>query len=134
MYKPALLLSMLLVLNINAMTNRTNDYDKCSFESFEECTLSKVLFQVSEKSNDYQEVDINAINLVEVDEEVSIDYDTSIYLPEGFNALKGKDDLDWSKIELIEIEEEVNFDFDTSKYLPEGFNPSKENKNFVGLR
>lgn len=134
MYKPALLLSMLLVLNLNAMTSHTNDYDNCSFEPFEECSLSKVLFQIPDSIDDYDTIDVNAIELVEIDEEVNINYDTSKYLPEGFNALKGKDDLDWSKIELIEIEEEVNINFDTSKYLPKGFNPLKGKGELIGSR
>jgi hypothetical protein len=42
---------------------------------------------------------------------VVLDFDTKQYLPEGFNALKGKDDLDWSKIELVEIEEDLELNF-----------------------
>jgi len=134
MYKPALLLSMFLVLNLNALTNYTNNYDSCSLERFEECTLSKVLFIEYEKSKNHKEIDISTIDLVEIDEEVNLNFDTTKYLPEGFNALKGKDDLDWSKIELIEIEEEVNLNFDTSKYLPKGFNPLKDKENLIGAR
>jgi len=52
-------------------------------------------------------------------------FDTSKYLPEGFNALKGKNDLDWSTIELIEIEEEIEINFDVKAYLPVGFDPYK---------
>ena len=44
--------------------------------------------------------------IIEIEEEV-LGLDTKQYLPEGFNALKGKDDLDWSKIELVEIEEDL---------------------------
>ena len=48
-----------------------------------------------------------------------------LYLPEGFNPLKGLGDLDWYKIELIELEDEVTIDFDTKQYLPKDFNPLK---------
>ncbi|MDU8885611.1 hypothetical protein RXV94_05530 [Yeosuana sp. MJ-SS3] len=134
MYKPALLLSMFLVLNLNALTNNTDNYNSCNLDRFEECTLSKVLFLDYDKSRNYKEIDINTIDLVEIDEEVNLNFDTTKYLPEGFNALKGKDDLDWSKIELIEIEEEVNLDFDTSKYLPKEFNPLKGKGDLIGVR
>ena len=134
MYKPILFLSMFLVLNLNALTSDSNNLNSCTLEILEECTLSKVLFPISEHLIDYKEIDINSINLVEIEEEVNLNFDTSKYLPEGFNALKGKDDLDWSKIELIEMDEEVILDFDTSKYLPEGFDPLKSNNDLIGSR
>ncbi len=52
--------------------------------------------------------------LIEIEEKVELGFDTSRYLPENFNPLKGKDDLDWNTIELIEIEEDVNLG---EKYL-----------------
>ena len=58
-----------------------------------------------------------------MEEEVEINFDTIEYLPENFNALAGKNDINWSKIELIELEEEVVFNFNTKDYLPENFNP-----------
>ncbi|MCH6575350.1 MAG: hypothetical protein IH795_09125, partial [Bacteroidetes bacterium] len=67
----------------------------------------------------------NTIELVELDEEVEFNFNPKNYLPEGFNALKGKHDLDWNTIELVELDEEIEFNFDTNDYLPNNFNPYK---------
>lgn len=72
---------------------------------------------------DGKPIAIDAIEVFELQEEVSFNFDTKVYLPKNFNPLKGKHDLDWSKIELIELEEEVSFDFDVKEYLPKHFNP-----------
>ena len=57
----------------------------------------------------------NTIEIYEIEEEVALNFDTAKYLPKGFNALKGKDDLDWSKIEIVEIDEEIDL-YDNNKY------------------
>ena len=69
------------------------------------------------------DLDWNKIKLVELEEEVNLDFETKNYLPEHFNPLKGKYDLDWNSITLVEMDEEVSLDFDAKDYLPEGFNP-----------
>ena len=129
MYKLAFLFSMILALNVNALTTDTQFNSECTTGNIEECLLAKSLF--SDNLNTYSELDIasldviDVIDVIEVEEEVVLGFDTSKYLPEGFNAFKGLGDLDWSKIEIIEIEEEVVLGFDTSKYLPDGFNAFK---------
>lgn len=85
----------------------------------EEAYLAHLLFH----NPDVKPIAIDAIELIELEEEVSFNFDTKNYLPENFNPLKGKDDLDWSKIELVELEEEVSFNFNTKDYLPKHFNP-----------
>ena len=72
---------------------------------------------------DAKPIAIDAIKVIEIEESVSFDFNVQDYLPENFNPLKGKHNLDWSKIELIEIEEEVSFDFNPKDYLPQDFNP-----------
>ena len=54
------------------------------------------------------DLDWDSIELVELEEEVTINFDTKQYLPKDFSSLKGLYDLDWSTIELIEVEEEVD--------------------------
>ena len=117
MFSLVLLFSMLLTLNATANTNRTKD-------TLSEYTLNKILFANNENvtTND---LDFSTIEIIEIEEEVVLDFDTKQYLPKGFNALKGKDDLDFSTIEIIEIEEEIVLDFDTKQYLPKGFNALK---------
>lgn len=70
-------------------------------------------------------ISIASIDVYEVEEESTIDFDTSKYLPKGFNAKAGMEDIDWSSIELYEVEEEVEFDFNVKDYLPKGFDPYK---------
>jgi len=125
MYKLALFFSMLLTLNANANSDKISDfYSECKSENPEECILRKILF-ANDESFDTSYLDISTIEIVEIEEEVEINFDTKLYLPIGFNALKGKDDLDWNAIEIVEIEEEVEINFDTKLYLPIGFNALK---------
>ncbi|MCK0107671.1 hypothetical protein MWU58_00050 [Flavobacteriaceae bacterium S0825] len=118
-----LLLSVLFTVNISAKINITGDTinDNLSTEMHK---LEKRIFTNEEYTNT-ENLEVNEIEVVEVEEEVQLDFDTTMYLPDNFNALEGKNDLDWSTIELIEIEEEVEIGFDTSKYLPKNFNALK---------
>jgi len=122
-YLLTFLLSVLFTLNITAKINIEGDTLN-DYLSVEKHNLEKLLFTNEEYANT-ENLEINEIEVVELEEEVKLDFDTSMYLPENFNALEGKNDLDWSTIELIEIEEEVELGFDTTKYLPEGFNALK---------
>lgn len=71
---------------------------------------------------------VEAIEVQELEEEVNLGFNPVNYLPEGFNPLKGKNDINWNKIELIELEEEINLGFNTKDYLPKDFN-ALEGKN-----
>lgn len=75
-----------------------------------------------------EELSVASINVVELEEEVDLGFDPTAYLPADFNALEGKNDIDWSTLEVIELEEEVDLGFDPTAYLPEGFN-ALEGKN-----
>jgi len=120
MYKLAFLFSMFFALNINALTTNSHLDSPCGTENLEECLLAKSLFLDNINANTV--LDIASLDVIEIEEEVALDFDTSKYLPEGFNALEGKGDLNWNTIEIYEIEEEVALNFDTANYLPEGFN------------
>ena len=122
-YLLTFLLSVLFTLNITAKINIEGDTLN-DYLSVEKHNLEKLLFNYEEEPKN-ENLDINDIEVFEIEEDVTLDFDTSMYLPENFNALEGKNDLDWSTIELIEIEEEVELGFDTTKYLPEGFNALK---------
>ena len=119
MYRLTFLFSMLIVLNASAKINNNSDY-----LNSEESKLEKILFNNIKNSNSTT-VDISAIEVIEIEEEVELGFDTANYLPKSFNALKGKHDLDLKALEVIEIEEEVELGFDTAKYLPENFNAIK---------
>ena len=92
-------------------------------------------------------ININDINVVELEEEVELSFNTKDYLPKDFNPYKGMrndNELDAEmdlafedvfetlesgtiiNIESLkgyELEEEVEIGFDTKKYLPENFDP-----------
>ena len=123
MYKLAFLFSMFFALNINALTTNSHLDSPCGTENLEECLLAKSVFLDNINANTV--LDIASLDVIQIEEEVALDFDTSKYLPEGFNALEGKGDLNWNTIEIYEIEEEVALNFDTTKYLPKGFNALK---------
>ncbi|MFS4417454.1 hypothetical protein [Maribacter sp. 2307ULW6-5] len=71
-----------------------------------------------------EDFNIDDLEVVELEEEVELGFDTAAYLPEGFDPYQGMTTI-LDEIELVEIDEEVALGFDTAPYLPEGFNPYK---------
>ena len=121
----AFLFTVLFTLSISAKINIDTLKNSVNIEKHK---LEKALINNLENS-DSENLDISEIKVIVLEEEVELDGNTSNYLPENFNALKGKNDLDWNTIEVFEIEEEVELGFDTSKYLPENFNALKGRNN-----
>lgn len=68
---------------------------------------------------------------IKENEDIILDFDTSLYLPLGFNAYEGMK-FDVSEIEYEEIEEEIVLGFDTKEYLPKDFNPYAKPELKVG--
>lgn len=66
-------------------------------------------------------LEVNDITFIEQDEEINLGFDTTDYLPLGFNAYEGMA-LDLNDIIIVEEEEEIDLGFDTAQYLPSGFN------------
>lgn len=63
---------------------------------------------------------LKSITFIEQESAESFDFDTSKYLPEGFNAYEGN----FSVQSLNYIEDDnIDLGFDTANYLPEDFNP-----------
>lgn len=122
--KSILAICSLLLVSISATPfNKLEDPDslklKCTETDYAFCLLA------SSEENEEVPVQIDDIQLYQVEEEVTINFDTRPYLPEGFNPFKGIGDLNWDTIQLFEVEEEVILGFDTKQYLPKGFNPFK---------
>ena len=101
--------------NVEPKENPLDNYISSQIESLE---LELELFGTTKE----EIISIASIDVYEVDEELSFDYDTSEYLPINFDAKEGMN-LDWNQIELIEVEEDVEFEFDVKAYLPCGLNP-----------
>ncbi|RLD25507.1 MAG: hypothetical protein DRI75_13270 [Bacteroidetes bacterium] len=126
MNRLALLFSVLFAINATAKINNDSLYLNLDYINVisEENELEKSLF-VNVEDSSFENFDINSIEVIELEEEVEFNFNPKNYLPEGFNALKGKHDLDWNTIELVELEEEVEFNFNPKDYLPNNFNPYK---------
>ena len=120
MKRLVIIISMFLALNINAKAQLTEgDYSRLNSEYIE---LQNEIFDLEQVVfEDYttitQNLKVEDIKVVELEEEVEINFDTKSYLPERFNAYKGMYDIDWTTVELVEIEEEVDLSKDES--LPE---------------
>lgn len=65
-------------------------------------------------------LDASSIIVLEEEEEVDLGFDTSEYLPLGFNAYEGME-LDPKDIVVLEEEEEIVLNFNVAQYLPENF-------------
>jgi len=63
----------------------------------------------------------NTIELVELEEDANLNFDTKVYLPSDFSAYN----IDWSTVNLVELEEDIELNFNTKAYLPKAFNPYK---------
>lgn len=61
------------------------------------------------------------IQFFEIEEEVDLGFDTTEYLPMGFNAYAGME-FEAQDLEVFELEEQVDLGFDTAPFLPKGFN------------
>jgi len=123
------ILSLAFLLAINTLASATNNYVFPSYLSleFEKMNIEDKIFNSSEVTaiNNQEILTVDSIEVIELEEESDIDFDTAKYLPEGFNALDGKNDINWDEIELVELNEEVKLGFDTKDYLPKDFNPYK---------
>jgi hypothetical protein len=119
MKRLVIIISMFLALNINAKQQFSEgEYSILNSEFIE---LENEIFDleqiVFEDFTTTQSLKVEDIEVVEIEEDVEIDFDTKKYLPERFNAYKGMYDIDWSTVKLVEIEEEVDLSKDES--LPE---------------
>lgn len=121
MYKLSLMFIMLITLTVNAETKTSSEFN---FNS-EFITLETNQFDLElEIFSDFEEsLKVEDIEVVELEEDIEINFDTTEYLPENFNALAGKNDIDWSKVELVELEEDIELGFNTEDYLPKNFDP-----------
>ena len=71
---------------------------------------------------DSAEFDLDEIEFVEDEAEIDLGFDTSAYLPEGFNPYENYFDLN----SIIFLEEDVEFNLDTESYLPSDFDAYSE--------
>jgi hypothetical protein len=116
MNKLILLLAVLIGSNAYAISGIATNNTKNNYKTLEELYLEAELFE-----SDFA-LEVNSIEVYKIEEEIILNFDTRMYLPEDFNPLKGIHNLDWNTIELVEFEEEVELDFDTKKHLPKNFN------------
>ena len=63
---------------------------------------------------------IRSVVFIEQESEINFDFDTSQYLPEGFNPYE--DNFSVESLNYME-DDSIDLGFDTTDYLPENFNP-----------
>lgn len=121
MLRQSILLVAFFTLSIsaNANTNKEPNNDYLSLE-IEKLELEQELFS----SVTYGEIiDVNAIDVYQIEEDIKLPIDTKKYLPKNFLVNKGIYDLDWNSIQLVELEEDIDLGINPKDYLPENFNP-----------
>ena len=72
-------------------------------------------------TNSHSEID--SITYLEEEEMATLDFDTSEYLPEGFNPYAAPANI--MHVSYITGKEIAELGFDTKQYLPAGFNPHR---------
>ncbi|WP_430906112.1 hypothetical protein [Maribacter sp. 2-571] len=80
------------------------------------------LFPDPTLGNDKEERNAQVENNERSEQNVSLDFDHYLYLPEDFNPYSGMQVM-VDSIKVIEVAEEVALGFDHYLYLPENFNP-----------
>jgi hypothetical protein len=117
-----IIFSMFLALNVTAKTQMPDedyfsinlDYVILENEIFD---LEQIVFE--DFYNIVEDVKVSDINVVELEEDIEINFDTKKYLPERFNAYKGMHDIDWNTVKLVELEEDVELESNNQNSLPE---------------
>ena len=111
---------------LNAAAYTTSDIDPINdyiASEIEKLELENELF--GDFTNDEDIISIASIELKEIDENIELNFNSSDYLPVGFDAKKGMNDIDWNTIELYEIEEEVDLNNNSLNQLKKNIIPSK---------
>ena len=70
--------------------------------------------------NSPENLNINSVVFIEQEQEEFLDFDTTPYLPEGFNPYDSE--IYIGSLNFIE-DDAIELGFDTAEYLPENFNP-----------
>ena len=117
-----IIFSMFLALNVTAKTQMPDkDYSSIILEYVilenEIFDLEQIVFE--DFYNIVEDVKVSDINVVELEEDVEINFDTKKYLPKRFNVYKGLHDIDWKLIEVVELEEDIELGFNNQNNLPE---------------
>ena len=70
------------------------------------------------------ELDVQSIEFIEEDHNWELGFDTSKYLPEGFDPYQGEFSV--SSLNFMDLCDEIELGFETVEYLPSDFNPYSE--------
>lgn len=78
------------------------------------------VFVVDPVCNENAELDLNEIAFIEEEPKIELGFDTTEYLPEGFDPYELYVDL--NAVEYIDGQEEIELGFNVADYLPTDFN------------
>ena len=123
MLRFTVIFSFLLGVNIVANAENETVYSQPYSEGIEmlieQYTIENQIFN----SKEVHSADLSQLKIIEVEDDVELNFNPKAYLPNGFNALKGKNEIKWNQLELVEIDEEIELGIDPQLYLPNGFDP-----------
>ena len=91
--------------------------EKVNFETVHKTFAQSMILDLA-----IAEIDIEDIIVLEEEEVIDLGFDTTEYLPVGFNAYEGMD-FKLDEIAYLEEEEVIDLGFDTAAYLPADFDP-----------
>lgn len=83
--------------------------------------LQKPFVEALQSEINPAQLSLDEISYLETGEDIELGFDTSEYLPLGFNAYEGME-LNLDDIVFVESEETFDLGFNTADYLPKGFN------------
>ena len=119
------------------MVQQSKPETKSTFEnSFTALNLSadwnETTFDFSDGTNAwFYELNLDEIEFMEEEMDMDLGFNTSEYLPKGFNPYETYFDL--NSIIYLESEVELDLGFDTQNYLPNGFDPYTEVVDVHGI-
>ena len=128
------------ITKINTGTQTTSvtpvileDRNEANFEATETINWSNTIG--STDCNENSDLDLNEIAFIEEDPQIELGFDTTAYLPEGFDPYELYVDL--NAVKYINPQKEIKLGFEVADYLPTDFNayaaPSDiESINYVG--
>lgn len=110
---------VLAILFISFKAGHHHHMDSCMDNIFSDMT--SVFEQQLQHQFHSEMLKASEIQFFEIEEEVNLGFDTTEYLPMGFNAYVGME-FEAQDLEVLELEEAVDLGFDTAPFLPKGFN------------
>ncbi|MBT8270837.1 MAG: hypothetical protein KJO25_02205 [Bacteroidia bacterium] len=113
-YTTILISALIMTTGVAMNGNSTDPFEAYLTAEIERLELEQELFGL--RANTDEVISIAAIEVFELNEEVCIGFDTAAYLPVGFDARKGMNDINWDEVKLYTPEEDLELDVEISSF------------------